>query len=224
MKPNLFFITLIGLLTLASCDQQVTFKEPQPADTRDLRKIPSKIQGKYVGLEDSSLLLIDKRSIVKIYDLHYNRHIKDFDSTWQIIGNAITDLNTNEKMTFSRNDDSLYIHFLKTDTLFTFDHFHVLRAYKGYYFMNTLTNPNREDGKAQPGEQTSLWNVKRLELTKGRLTINSITTEEEIKSLQEITESTADTVPPNTFSPTKKEFTAFIRGLGFSDGETYVRR
>jgi hypothetical protein len=91
------------------------------------------------------------------------------------------------------------------------DYDNVVRRFKGYYFLN-----KRYD-------KTS-WVVKKIQLTKGQLTLSSISTKLDIENLKEITETSADTIPPYKFSATKKQFKQFIKSDGFSDNETFVRQ
>jgi hypothetical protein len=95
--------------------------------------------------------------------------------------------------------------------LFQLDYDNVVRRFKGYYFIN-----KRYD-------KTS-WVVNKIQLTKGELTLSSISTKLDIENLKEITEAPTDTVPPFKFSATKKQFKQFIRSEGFSANEKFIRQ
>jgi hypothetical protein len=90
------------------------------------------------------------------------------------------------------------------------DYDNVVRKFKGYYFLNTRY------------DKTS-WAVEKVQFSKGELEISGISTEQDIESLIEITETPKDTVAPYIFTATKRQFKAFIRNDGFSDTEKFVR-
>ena len=77
------------------------------------------------------------------------------------------------------------------------DYDNVVRKFKGYYFLNTRYS------------KTS-WYVQKVQLLKGQLVISSISTNEEIENLKEVTETT-DTIPPYQFTPKKKQFKKFVK-------------
>jgi hypothetical protein len=61
-----------------------------------------------------------------------------------------------------------------------------------------------------------------LELSRGTLEVRSISTENDWKSLKEITETAQDTVPV-AVTATAKQFKEFVGSGGFSDNEKYIR-
>ena len=86
----------------------------------------------------------------------------------------------------------------------------MLRKFKGYYFLNT-----RQDKES--------WSVRKLDLSKGQLTISSISKKLDLDNLKALTESPQDTTTQTTFKATKKQFKEFIKNDGFSDSETFTR-
>jgi hypothetical protein len=90
------------------------------------------------------------------------------------------------------------------------DYDNVVRKFKGNYFLNTRYN------------KTS-WSVEKMNLSKGQLTISSISTKDDIENLKEMTETAQDTVINSNFTATKKEFKKFVKNDGFSDSEAFVR-
>ena len=96
------------------------------------------------------------------------------------------------------------------DTLLYLPEGNVLKKFRGYYFLNSLTHTNS-------------WEVKKLKLKDGILMINEISSDEEITNLEKMTETHRDTLIPFKIKPTKKQFKEFIKVNGFSDGETYIR-
>ena len=95
-----------------------------------------------------------------------------------------------------------------TDTLFNISADNVLKKFKGYYFLN-----NRY--------KDSSWEVKKLSLKKGVLTVGSVSDNDDIQKLKEITETTADTTSTN-FTLSRKQFKKFVKQDGFSKQETFI--
>jgi hypothetical protein len=210
MKRLKLISTLIILTSLFACEPPVTFTEPQPTETDNLSKFPKRLQGQYLSLADNSTLSISDKLIQRTYDYDYKVHSNQLDSTSQLSGDTIINLKTNEKTVIKRDGDSLVTHIHYIDTLFQLNYDNVVRKFKGYYFLNTRY------------DKTS-WEVKKIQLSKGQLTISSISTKLDIDNLKEITETPTDTIPTYKFTATKKQFKEFIRNDGFSDNETFVR-
>ncbi len=211
MKSLKFISTIIILIRLFACEPPVTFNEPQPTQTDNLLKFPDRLKGQYVSLNDHSTLSISDKLIQRIYDFDYKIHPNQLDSATQLSGDTIIDLTTNEKTVIKRDGDSLVTHVHYIDTLFQMDYDNVVRKFKGYYFLNTRY------GKTS-------WEVTKIQLTKGQLTVSSISTKLDIENLKEITESMQETIAPYQFTTTKKQFKEFIKNDGFSDRETFVRQ
>lgn len=203
-------VLYIGLMNVLACQPPVTFTEPQPKNTKNIDGFPPRLQGKYVGVDDQSTLLISEKLIQQIYDYDEKIHQNQLDSNYKFIKDTIVNSITNEKMMFKRLGDSLLTHVLYIDTIFQMDYDNVVRKFKGYYFLNM----NYEsDG----------WEVKQLSLSKGQLSINRISAEKDIENLLAITESPQDSVPPYKFTTTKKQFKQFVQSDGFSTGELFIR-
>jgi hypothetical protein len=211
MNRTKLISTIVVLTSLFACEPPVTFNEPQPTNVGNLSKFPNRLQGKYLNLTDNSTLLVGEKLIQRIYDYDYKIHQNQLDSTEQLYGDTIINVKTNEKTIVMREGDSLIAHIHFVDTLFQLDYDNVVRRFKGYYFIN-----KRYD-------KTS-WVVNKIQLTKGELTLSSISTKLDIENLKEITEAPTDTVPPFKFSATKKQFKQFIRSEGFSANEKFIRQ
>jgi hypothetical protein len=149
--------------------------------------------------------------IQRIYDFDYKNHLNQLDSTQQLSGNTITNIETKEKTIIRRDGDSLIFHVHYIDTLLQMNSDNVARKFKGYYFLNK-------------SQDRIGWEVKKIHLTKGQLILSSISTKLEIKNLQEITETPQDTIPLYKFTATKKQFKKFIQNDGFRDTEIFVKK
>jgi len=217
MKRLKFFSAIVILISLFSCnggEPPVTFNEPQPPDTDNLSKFPDRLQGQYLSLENNSTLVIGDKLIQRIIDYDIKIHtseLSQLDSNLRLSGDTIINLTTNTREVVKRDGDSLVFNTNHVDTLFQMDYDNVVRKFKGYYFLN-----KRYDREG--------WEVKKIELSKGKLVVSSISTKQDIDNLKKITESTQDTVAPYKFKTTKKEFKEFIKNEGFSDSETFIKQ
>ena len=209
MKPIKFLVLFILVINIFACEPPVTFSEPQPSNTNDLTQFPKRIQGNYLSLLDNSHFIIYPNQMVRTYSYYYKIHASEIDSSQQIVGDSIINKDTNEKSFVKIDGDSLAIHTSNTDTLFYINATNILRKYKGYYFINTLYD-------------SGAWEVKKIELSKGKLYVSTISNIEDIAQLKLITESKMDTLPYK-FTVSKSQFKNFVKNDGFSDTEVFAR-
>jgi hypothetical protein len=203
--------TIIILTSLVACAPPVTFNEPQPTNTDNLSEFPNRLHRHYLSSADSSALIIDAKTVQRIYDFDYKIHPSQIDSNSRLSGDTIINLTTNTREIVKRDGDSLVTHINDIDTLFQIDYDNVVRKFKGFYFLN-----KRHDKDS--------WEVKKIELSKGQLIVSSISSKEDIENLKAITESTQDTVAPYNFAATKKQFKEFVKSKGFTDSEKFIRQ
>ncbi|MFM7218324.1 MAG: hypothetical protein ACKO1U_09920 [Bacteroidota bacterium] len=202
---------VIGLSNCQSgSEPMVTFSEPQPANTDNLKVFPYRLLGRYLSLLDSSTLIISEKSILRSFSFSSKIHPSQIDQDYRVSGDSIINTKTKEVRVAKREGDSLVAEFDFTDTLFLMDYDNVLRKFKGYYFMN-----KRKDKQS--------WEVKKIDFTGNRLIVGSISTINEIENLKTLTESTEDTTAPYNFSTTKKQFKDFLKKDGFRESEKFVR-
>ena len=98
-----------------------------------------------------------------------------------------------------------------SDTTFLLSEEHLLRKMRGHYFLNRYI---KDTG----------WEVQKLNIKKGVLSISNISVEDELKSLIELTESPMDTVPPLSLSATRRQFRAFVKDSGFTSTQVFIKR
>ncbi len=199
------------LISSCSCQQIVTFTEPQPVNTKNLKKIPKRLQGEYISLSDNSVLKIDDKYIKRIYDLSSKIHINNLDSNLVRSGDSLLNIKTNDKYFAKIEGDSLVCSLNSIIILFELNDENILKKFKGYYFINTYYGENS-------------WKVRKMKLKKGELVISHIKTEEDINNLKEITETPDDTISNYKYSATKKQFKEFIKNDGFSSDEIFVKQ
>jgi hypothetical protein len=187
-----------------------TFTEPQPFGVKNMSNFPKRILGNYFSLSDKSLLKISDKYIIRINDFDVKFHPNELDSTESIIGDTLIEKRPHEKALVKKVGDSLIYHIHKIDTLFQLNNTHVLKKFKGFYFINTKYD-------------TLGWVVKKLALSKGRLTISSIS-KQDFKQLKALSENPKDTIPPYKIIATHRQFRKFILNNWFSDDEIFVRQ
>lgn len=209
MKNTLIAAFCSLVLLLSACEPAVTFKEPQPADTKNLNEIPRRLRGSYLCQSDSSILYISDKLMFQQYEGVEWSHESALGNEYRESGDTVTHIASGRSILAERAGDSLWIPVQWNDTLFSMSFDNVLRKYQGRYFINT-----RYDKES--------WGVYMLELTRGTLEVRSISTENDWKSLKEITETAQDTVPV-AVTATAKQFKEFVGSGGFSDNEKYIR-
>ncbi len=209
MNKIKFILLLIVTVSIISCNPPVTFDEPQPAGIKNLIKFPNRLQGEYLSMADNSLLTINDYLIQRIYNYDNVININELDSNSILSGDTLIDLISNEKTLIKRDGDSLINHVYFVDTLFEINQENVVRKFKGFYFINNLFNKG-------------MWEVKKIQLSKGQLIISNVSTKNDLDNLRTITETPLDTVSPYKFKATKKQFKQFVQSNGFSDSETFI--
>lgn len=209
MKKAFAFIVFIGSLILDSCGPAATFETPQPQDEKSLASFSRRLQGKYVAADQASIITITDNLITRHFDFDIKEHKDSLVSLYKIIGDTIIDLKNGTKEKIVIKGDTVIKHENWIDTLFSISTENILKKFKGVYFLNTRINDN-------------MWEVKKVSLEKGVLSIGSISSKEEIQKLKEITETASDTISTN-FSLTKRQFKRFVKQDGFSKEETFIR-
>jgi len=198
MKQILFISVL--LLALTSCENVITFNKPQPEGVDSLTVIPKKLIGHYIGKDGATSLEINRFCIIQHFDYDV-KQLKD-SLDWENLTRA-------EKSKYRSVGDSAIEHVVDIDTLFSFSEDHVMKKFKGYYFLNS------REGKRS-------WFVQKLKLNKGLLTIGTIATKEELQTLEKVNESPIDTTTYQ-LKFTRKQFHEYIDNDGFSKVDTFIR-
>jgi hypothetical protein len=210
MKNLTNILTLIILTSLNSCEQDETFKEPQPSTAENLSNFPLQLQGQYISLTDNSKLNIGDKFIERTYDYMVKMHPNQLDKNKRLSGDTIIDTNTNEISLEKHDQDSLLINEVCLDKSFEINNASILRKFKGQYFLNVL-NDNNE------------WDVKMIQLIKGQLTISTIKTNADIENLKEIIQTANDTIPPYEVKLTKNQSKEFVKDEKFRENEIFIR-
>ncbi|MBX7180668.1 MAG: hypothetical protein K1X82_01025 [Bacteroidia bacterium] len=212
MKSKGFSLFVLVVLALGftfwiGCEAPVSFVEPQPQGEPDLPEFPKVLRGNYLSEDQASVLTIGSTVMYRTYD--YDEVLAP-DSL-----NASTGKDTvmrikagGFELTSTRKDSTLnHVHYV--DTLVVLSENQVLRKLKGYYFISTLL-------------ETDTWEVNMLELSRGNLSLGSISSRRELEELKEFAATPGDTAPVRV-KLTRKQFKDFVKKDGFSYGETFKK-
>jgi hypothetical protein len=201
-------IIVLATLVLVSCGDLVRFEEPQPTGQSNEKRIPKRLIGQYLSLDDSSKLIIAKGLVVKYSVSNFSDKV---DSIYMKgIKGDTTYSGTEDKLKFDVvvKSDSTFQEWGYYDTLFDVTKGDILREYKGHYFLNEKS-------------ATSSWRVTTLTKIENGLTLGTISTKDDINNLRTVTETKSDTI--FSFRPTKKEMRKFLKDKGFSDRDKFIK-
>lgn len=205
---QILLIFSIALL-LGSCEPAATFNQPQPAEAKQLKAFPDILQGKYLDSAQSSTLIISDKIITRVYDFDIEVYGNSGNVSGQITGDTLTNRADRTKHPLKIHGDTAIRHIYETDTLFTISENQVLTAFKGFHFLNIQ-------------QEDSTWEVKKIRIKKGILTIAALSKLEDLKKLREITATVDDTVS-TYFNLSRKQFREFVRQNGFTGEERFTR-
>ena len=205
------FLILTNLFACSTSEPPVTFSEPQPTETRNLSKFPNKLRGKYLSLNDNSLLIISDKLIQRVTTIDQIFRRSELDSNSRLSGDTIIDLKTNSRIVLKRTGDTLHYHGQRIDTLFQIGNTNILRKQNNNFFLST-----QHDDES--------WIIQKINISDDQLLISNISLEMDKESLKVITKLTQDTIPPFKFSATQKQFTNFINSGGFKETERFVNQ
>jgi hypothetical protein len=154
-------------------------------------------------------VIFTDKQLTRHYDFDIKEHKDSIGTSYKLIGDTLFNLKDSTKEKVSLKGDTVIHHENWTDTLFNISADNILKKSKGYYFLNIRYSENA-------------WEVKKITLKKGLLTIGSISAKEDIQKLKETTETMADTTSTH-FSLTRRQFKNFVKQQGFSDEESFTR-
>lgn len=176
MKKSILFLILFCLI-VAGCSPTVLFNGPQPAEKKDLVQFPSRFQGTYESIEDSSIYLVEKYMIRQrnIIDIKVPKSEIDTSKDVTLEGNILYVKESDEKVPVTFRNDSVFGTLTTYDTTFFISDKRILRKFKGYYFMNFK-------------QEEDQWMVYKLKFSKdGTATACGISKDDEIEQIKEIT-------------------------------------
>jgi len=189
-------------------ENSVLFETPQPEGLSNEKGIPKKLIGQYLNLNDSSMLTITGRLIIKYSFEDFSGKIDSVDLK-EIKGDT-SYLVTEYKMTFDIKvkGDSTFQRWSYYDSIFDVSAGGILRKYKGRYFLNKQVSDHG-------------WRVTTLERIDNGVILGEVSTKEDISNLRDLTGTKSDSV--FSFRLTKKELKKYLKENGFSDRNTYIK-
>jgi|GEM_PF-6168841 len=190
--------TLAVLVFSVSCSESLTFKNPQPEGAESLSSFPTRIRGNFFNNDGESSLTITENAMVCIYDFDMKCHKDSLPDGYILRGDTLITLAefedpaNNQKVKFESGNYIIF-HQHVVDTVFKISGSAVLKAQKGYYFLNE---------KVQTDTNKFEWDVRVISLSKGVVNVSYINARNEIDALKPIVESPADST---TFLPKTTE-------------------
>ncbi len=208
MKMNVSAGILLATLMWCSCEPTVSFTEAQPPGVRSQTSFPRRIQGAYLSSDGADTLYIFATAMVGHYAYTLSEHKDSLKGYIFLPGDTLLSISDSSLKKVQVVNDSVIWRSEGTDTMFLISETNQLKKYKGYYFLNKKI----EDRK---------WEVIKLSLKNERLVLSTIHSPDEIKALQEITETDDSTV--TNFELTRRQFRHFVRKRGFSESDSFLR-
>ena len=216
-----YLLPALVLALAAACtekpDDTVAFVESQPVGIKNEPSFNKHYQGIYINPEDSSRLQISSYTIVRSKSAACIFSIEDIDSTINrsdihAIERSLADYQL--KIT-KLERDSVHGIISFTDTIFSISEKNLCRFYKDCYFLNSL-------------EDDGTWQVKRLDLTRDKLSIgmiiptDSLFNQYPVADKQIITIDSLQTI--YTMKPSQKEFNKLLKQNFFNDWQVWIRQ
>lgn len=208
----------IAVLFLQGCDtkESVHFTEAQPEGVDNIAGFNKNYIGEYLSPDDSSYLTVSHNLLVrhKIETGVVSR--SELDSSWNSLSSeAIQDNLLKDGIKSWWEKDS--IHFSKEyrDTLFFLSEKSLARYFKGSYYLNEKISENN-------------WEVGRLDLNKGELSLayifpdDSLFTVVEIDSLSPIKDDSGHVINYQ-IQPTKKQLKKLINADAFTKVYNWIK-
>lgn len=198
-------------LTILACEDPIRFEKPQPEGTIEQHVIPRKYHGRYQSLEDSSILIISRGNIISYYKRQFKGRIAELDPAERILfskDTTFSDEHGKATVKVKHSGAEIAYQYENRETIFSFARHDVLKKFRGYYFLNHETD-------------ASHWTVTKLGFTKEGLVLGSLSSKDDLRRLQELTQQKSDTV--YNFRPTSKQMKKFIRDKGFHNEERFVK-
>lgn len=205
------------LLFLVACGPQVKFVQPQPKGGKNLYHLPQELYGRYIEMNDSSLLEIDSFRVVTRWfseKIIPRDSIKEIEKDFEILIQRDTQIYVSEKrdnwlssglrLDVKFLDDSVRVSVNAENIMFEVSDSQLVRKYRGHCLLNTRTNEG-------------LWLIKVLTLKGSNLHFDDLLDADQVKNLKRITrvDGPVDSVKkqPTEFylNPTRRELRRILR-------------
>ncbi len=210
------FILIILLFLLTECGPDVKFTAPQPSGKQNLMAIPDLFQGTFQNMADSTILIIDKQAIFKVWKSNEQMHLDSLikDLKLQVKKDTVISLNDGFKVEVKFTDNPSKVLVSAREKLFEISDSGIIRKYKSVCFLNYQTR----DG---------FWLVKILKLKGEYLQFTDFIDSKEIDYVEGFTKVTVikDTSNSSTqeyrLSPNLRQIRRILRSKEFK--KEYIR-
>lgn len=138
LKKIPVFLSFITIVIMQSCDYGILYQTPQPGNTKNLKKFPSSLIGKYRNDSSKVTVLITKNRVIKIneYDIAASRVEIDTMTDCKLIGDSLYISDINASVHVDLTTDSVFGILKQPDTLFIISKDNILRNLNDEYFLN----------------------------------------------------------------------------------------
>ena len=208
-------IFIVSILVVG-CGPDISFTEPQPSEVQVTNKFKNKFKGMYLCLEDSSILHIEKTSIIQRWHIEVETQKDSIVDIKSGIGNFQYDSDL-EDLVITSNEDSTQFVIDYAKVLFDISSNHVLKYDKGIYFLNTENKDSSWEVEIVHFNENGVLLLKELNLNTEDL--------EKLKSLTAVVEErdVDGDVIEYKLQPTRKELKEIMKSGLFETGEEFVK-
>ncbi len=207
----------LGASLLMGCeeDPSIRFGQAQPGHMQSVSTFGKSLQGRWMSLADSSVLVINANAVVRQDRPVGKVALNDLKEGLQITIKAQR-VYQDDSIEVGRVvlGDSVVLTANTIDTLFVIGAGHILKEEKGQWFLND--------------ERQAGYLVRRLQLVNGKeLSYDRLTHDEDGQILRSVTSVSdvyeEDSAQVMLAKPTTREFRRFLRKDGFANRERFVR-
>ncbi|KAA5533116.1 hypothetical protein F0919_11215 [Taibaiella lutea] len=209
LLPAVFIALFVIGCTEALTEQSAqTFTQPQPVNTKTLLRFPGELQGKYLSMDDSSIIKIEHNFIIRVYEGWNKIANSAFDSSFTWSNDSVIEKGSEQKYYAIKQKNSISVYTYFQDTVIVLNASTVLlKKFKGNYYLNQqLDNHN--------------WSVKMINISKNKLMLNAVF---DSTHLIIDTVTSEDIAAPKPLNLSKKEFKKYVQSNNFEEREAFIR-
>jgi hypothetical protein len=190
------------------------FTKPQPINDSELNSFPNKFKGIYMN-SDSVILKISDEMMYNEFEYKYRFHKNQRDSLlnyFDMIDGKYISKHDNGVYTSKIIGDSIEFTNIDIDTLFKFSDSQKAKRINGNLVLNQ--------------KDSIFWTVKMLTLSKNKLTIKQLFSDDDLKRIDSITKIHSKIIDSTSFilAPKRSEFLKFfkLKNLGYDSEFTKI--
>lgn len=207
-------LCLVALLASCNEDARIRFKDPQPVDAEPQSAFYGDVLGRWMSLEDSSVLVVTPEAIVRQDPVVSKIAIKEIgDSVSVTVKGDSYYMNDTILLGRRLGADSIALVIAGPDTIFSIGPDHILKYQKKQWFLN--------DRKETGFLVRRLTQVKKDILSYDQLDYNADGSK--IKEATDVSTVLEDSTEMISAQPSAKQFRRFLRKDGFAKRERFVR-